>query len=81
MGPGGVVEMYSITYKWRTDLRDRGVRPEPKAIGIFRSFLRDQLFKLWSARLECPVAGHRVVEAIRPVLREWADGQHNAVTY
>jgi len=60
-----VAETYSIMHQWRTDLRGRGVRPEPEAIRDLRSHLHDQELDLWQVRLENPTAGHRVVEAIQ----------------
>jgi len=68
-------------YQWRTDLRGRGVRPAPEAMRDLKSHLPGQALDLWRARLDNPTAGHRAVEAIRPVFDNWVNGPHDAVTY
>jgi len=75
-----VAESFAVMYRWRANLRGQGVKPGPKAMQ--KSRLRNQVEDLWLARLERqPIAGHRIVEAIRPVLPEWVDDRHDAVTY
>ncbi|XP_073947334.1 uncharacterized protein [Choristoneura fumiferana] len=46
---------------------------------------RKELFQAavdtWRTRLEHPTAGIRTVEAIRPVLRDWLEREHGALTF
>lgn len=41
----------------------------------------DIMLRRWSARLASPSAGHRTVEAFRPILKEWVDRRHGSLTF
>lgn len=42
---------------------------------------REALLRKWRSRLEEPTAGKRTVEAIRPILLQWVDRGHGALTF
>lgn len=63
-------EVYVATYKWRTGLRSRGVRPTP-AMAARRKFQgRRFVFHKWRERLANATAGLRIVGAVQSVLEE-----------
>ena len=68
-------------YTWRAELRHRGEGAPPRAIEVRKSHARQSLLEEWKERLAHPRAGHRTVEAVRPVLNEWVDRRHGNLTF
>lgn len=64
-----------------TESRSGGIFPSPEAIKRWRTEGRDEAFVLWLERLESPSAGHRTIEAIRPVLAEWVQRKHGFLSF
>ena len=68
-------------YKWRAELRHRGEVAPPREIEARKFHARQSLLEEWKERLAQPSAGHRTVEAVRPVLNEWVDRRHGFLTF
>lgn len=71
----------AYVYRRSAELRSLGRADVAEEIRHERSRAQDVLMDVWEVRLAEPSAGHRTVEAIRPVLREWIGRRHGAVTF
>ncbi|KAJ0178025.1 hypothetical protein K1T71_006898 [Dendrolimus kikuchii] len=70
----------AAVYDWRKDALSRDFRPAPREIEAKRAEFRRDLMVEWQNRLAHPSAGHRTVEAVRPVLPKWIDRRHGTLT-
>ncbi|XP_045506875.1 uncharacterized protein LOC123703047 [Colias croceus] len=61
--------------------RSHGVNPSYEEVEEWRAEAVERRFREWERRLEEPSAGERTVAAIRPVLQEWCDRRHGAITF
>ena len=68
-------------FHWRRELRLHGQEPAPREIEARKLHARQLLLEEWEERLAEPSAGHRTVEAVRPVLSEWTDRRHGSLTF
>ncbi|RVE53298.1 hypothetical protein evm_002131 [Chilo suppressalis] len=59
--------------------RERGERPVREEIERVRT--QAQALRRWGEALANPAAGHRTIEAIRPVLEKWVGRQWGSLTY
>lgn len=67
---------------WRSvEVKKGGGWPMQEEIKRWRELGREDLFQQWSHRLESPAASRDIVAAIRPVLLEWVDRRHGALTF
>jgi hypothetical protein len=74
-------EVLSEVY-WRVvAAREEGNWPHPQEVQQWREEARNVLFDKWSERLALPGASRELVTAVRPVLKEWVERKHGAVTY
>lgn len=55
--------------------------PAPREVRQWREEARDVLYQKWSERLEIPGASRDLVDAVRPVLKEWVERKHGAATF
>ncbi|XP_045541653.1 uncharacterized protein LOC123723141 [Papilio machaon] len=55
--------------------------PLPEEIVRWRKEGRDDLFRRWEERLADTSVSRRLVEAVRPVLRQWVEAKHREPTY
>lgn len=55
--------------------------PVSEEISRWRQLDRQGLLRDWKQRLDGPSAGHRTIEAIRPVLDRWVERKHGQLTY
>jgi hypothetical protein len=68
-------------YFWREEARSRDHWPAAKEVEAKREELRLQAVERWKERLETPSAGLRTIEAVRPVLSQWLERSHGALTF
>ncbi|XP_073967380.1 uncharacterized protein [Choristoneura fumiferana] len=71
----------AAVYRWREEARSRDHWPAPREVDAKRKELFQAAVDTWRTRLEHPTAGIRTVEAIRPVLRDWLEREHGALTF
>ncbi|KAJ0175014.1 hypothetical protein K1T71_009155 [Dendrolimus kikuchii] len=71
----------AAVYDWRKDALSRDFRPAPREIEAKRAEFRQDLMVGWRNRLAHPSAGHRTIEAVRPVLPQWIDRRHGTLTF
>ncbi|XP_013175655.1 PREDICTED: uncharacterized protein LOC106123791 [Papilio xuthus] len=62
-------------------MRQRGEEPLPEEIVRWRKEGRDDLFQGWKERLADASVSRRLMEAVRPVLRQWVEARHREPTY
>nr|XP_032514769.1 uncharacterized protein LOC116768201 [Danaus plexippus plexippus] len=63
------------------DIRRCGDNPIKEQVERWRRQGRIILMRTWEQRLMNPTAGHRVVEAIRPILDEWVCSRNRNLTF
>lgn len=74
-------EVLATIHRRSAEARQRGVYPSPDEIRRWRQSSRQVLLRRWIDRLEEPTAGVRTVGAVRPVLQEWVERRHGAMTF
>lgn len=74
-------EVLSERYWQAVAAQEEGLRPHPREVAQWRDEARDELFRRWKERLEVPGASREIVEAIRPILREWVERKHGVLSY
>ncbi|CAG4928149.1 unnamed protein product [Colias eurytheme] len=57
------------------------MEPNSDEVSRWRATARERLMEEWARRLENPTVGVRTVEAIQPVLSEWCNRRHGALTF
>lgn len=72
---------YASAYKWRVELRARGVRPTPAMVVRRKLYDRRLVLQKWQDRLARAKSGLRVAGAVHPVLTEWVDRQHGLLSF
>ena len=66
-------EVLAEVFRRTTDYRaGYGIRPPPEEVREWRAAARRAIMARWSSRLEAPRAGIATVEALQPVIVEWA---------
>ncbi|XP_045458122.1 uncharacterized protein LOC123668435 [Melitaea cinxia] len=68
------------SYRRRRSLASGTLSPAPRLAEHLRRE-RDAAIAEWVVRLERPSAGHRTIDAVRPVLRQWLDRRHGVLTF
>lgn len=68
-------------YRWRRDALERGDHLMPRQVEVYRAELRQSLVVEWEQRLAQPSAGHATIAVLRPVVREWLERRHGALTF
>jgi hypothetical protein len=68
-------------HRSRVATRDRGERPCLEESRRVRALAQREALEAWGEALCHPVAGHRTIDAIRPVLEEWVGRRHGRLTY
>ncbi|CAB3235600.1 unnamed protein product [Arctia plantaginis] len=75
-------EVLAEVYRRVADCRaESGFRPPPEDVREWREAARRATMVRWSFRLETPRAGFAAVEALQPVIAEWAGRQHGALSF
>lgn len=74
-------QMHAAVYRRCAEAKANGIDPDPEEIARLRLRSRRVLLRKWDERLQMPSAGHRTVDAIRPVLKEWVGRRHGALTF
>ncbi|CAG4950610.1 unnamed protein product [Colias eurytheme] len=74
-------EMLADVYRRVSASKLLGLNPSYEEVEQWRDEAVERRFREWERRLEEPSAGERTVAAIRPVLREWCDRRHGAITF
>ncbi|CAH2092498.1 unnamed protein product [Euphydryas editha] len=69
------------SYRRRRGLASGTLSPAPRGLQDHLRRERDAAIAEWEGRLERPSAGHRTIEAIRPVLRQWLARRHGVLTF
>ena len=64
---------------WREEAHDQV--PPPSEVQRRREEFRDVAIEVWEDRLAHSSAGLRTIAALRPVLRQWLDRSHGAMTF
>jgi hypothetical protein len=68
-------------HRSRVAARLRGERPCLEEVRRVRALAKREAMATWSEALRSPVAGHRTIEAICPVLEEWVGRRHGSLTF
>lgn len=71
----------SSFYHRLTDSRSRGEPVPLEVIKQWREEAKQLSFRQWRERLEAPSAGHRTIDAVRPVLKEWLGRKHGSLSF
>jgi hypothetical protein len=58
-------------HRSRVATRDQGERPCLEELRRVRALAQREALEVWGEALCHPAAGHRTIDAIRPVLEEW----------
>ncbi|XP_041980237.1 uncharacterized protein LOC121733903 [Aricia agestis] len=67
---------------WRcAAVRAEGSNPLPDAVRRWRSSAEETALETWAQRLEEPTVSINLIEAIRPLFREWIKRRHGALTF
>ncbi|XP_041984091.1 uncharacterized protein LOC121736777 [Aricia agestis] len=67
---------------WRcAEVRAGGSNPLPDAVRRWRAQAKDRTLELWEERLLEPRVSVDLVEAIRPVLKDWVKRKHGALSF
>ncbi|CAB3230287.1 unnamed protein product [Arctia plantaginis] len=75
-------EVLAEVYRRVADFRaESGFRPPPEDVREWREAARRATMVRWSLRLETPRAGLAAVEALQPVIAEWAGRQHGTLSF
>ncbi|KAM3965426.1 uncharacterized protein ACR2FA_000259 [Aphomia sociella] len=75
------VETHADVYEWRAEKRRRGECPTTGEVNTRRLRARRLMLAKWEEALEEPSAGHKTIEAIRPVLTEWLSRGRGPITF
>ncbi|XP_063899081.1 uncharacterized protein LOC135119160 [Helicoverpa armigera] len=59
----------------------RGERLAPRQVEARRAELRQEVIAEWEQRLAQPTAGHATIAAVRPILKEWLERRHGALSF
>lgn len=73
--------VYREMYEVRKQTQREGKKWTQKEKEKCRKELWTEARRKWAESLEIPKAGHRTVNAVRPVLQEWGDRKHGVLTY
>lgn len=76
-----VAESYSRLYEGRKELLREGAVLSAGTVKALKLQARQLVMEAWQEELAHARAGLRAVEAIRPVLVEWADRRHGGLTF
>lgn len=68
-------------YFWREEELGRGSPPAQMEIEGRRNELYEEVVRIWSERLAHPSAGHKLIAAIQPVLRQWLNRSHGNLNF
>ena len=68
-------------YTWREEAVGRAERLVPRQVELRSSELRQDLIAEWEQRLARPTAWHAALAAVRPILKEWLEGRHGALSF
>lgn len=68
-------------YHWRKEELAQDRRPVPREFEARRTELRQTLVAEWRARLVQPRWGHATIVAVRPVMEEWLERRHGALSF
>jgi hypothetical protein len=71
----------AAVYRWRKEALSRGDLPAPRELEAQRDAARLVMVARWKERLAQPSAGLRTIQAVRPVLEQWLDRSHGALTF
>jgi hypothetical protein len=71
----------SQVHRSRVAMCDRGERPCLEELRRVRALAQREALEAWGEALCHPAAGHRTIDAIRPVLEEWVGCRHGRFTY
>ncbi|CAB3254559.1 unnamed protein product [Arctia plantaginis] len=74
-------EVLAEVYRRVADRAESGFRPPPEDVREWREAARRATMARWSFRLETPRAGFAAVEALQPVIAEWAGRQHGTLSF
>ncbi|CAF4907381.1 unnamed protein product [Pieris macdunnoughi] len=74
-------EALTLVYNHRMESRAEGIYPGVEEVENLRRLARSATMQKWYQDLANPAAGHRTVEAIRPVLSDWANRKSGALTF
>lgn len=75
-------KLLASLYQWRKETPERSERrPVPREYEAHRAELRQILVAEWEDRLARPSAGHAAIAAVSPVLKEWLERRHGALTF
>lgn len=74
-------EVLAEVYRRAAAARAGGSVPLPEELRGWREEAHRTLMVRWGHRLEAPRAGVRTVEALRPILEEWAVRQHGTLSF
>ncbi|RVE40273.1 hypothetical protein evm_015077, partial [Chilo suppressalis] len=72
-----MAEMHQV----RVETRERGERLAPAELRRVRSIAQSEALRRWDEALAHASAGHRTIEAIRPVLEEWLGRRRGGLTF
>ncbi|RVE45523.1 hypothetical protein evm_009862 [Chilo suppressalis] len=64
-------QVLADVHRGRVEARERGEIPAPAELRQVRSIAQAETLRRWDEVLAQVSAGHRTIEAIRPVLEEW----------
>ncbi|XP_048002894.1 uncharacterized protein LOC125239371 [Leguminivora glycinivorella] len=80
--PWDLEAVVQSTVYWRVQrARAEGNWPAPPEVRKWREEAQDVLFAQWAERLEIPGPSRDLVAAVRPVLQEWVQRRHSALSF
>ncbi|PZC86876.1 hypothetical protein B5X24_HaOG201735 [Helicoverpa armigera] len=68
-------------YTWHENEVGRAERLVPQQVEVRRAELRQDLIVEWEQRLARPTAWHAALAVVRPILKEWLEGRHGALSF
>ena len=74
-------EVLATVYRQCAEAKSAGNLPLPEEIQRWRNNAREDLLRNWEERLEEPQHGRELAAAVLPVLRDWLDREHGAISY
>lgn len=74
-------EVLADVYRRGAEVRAEGARPCTEETRHWRHNSHLALLQKWKERLEEPSAGHRTVDALRPILEKWVERRRGVLTF